>query len=249
MSDAYWQLSRHEARVQTGQLIGVVDTSRPGCGLHNLVPPQWGDSILQVHRGSNQTECQTPARDAYVRQTDLIATYGETADQSFSTQIYWRSLPAELTNQTRAAIELVVSAETDLLRADPSITTVSRLPQSDVLHLVATDIGKTDTVTPSEVQFALSPGDGSGCIIVRLPDTDISYVEMVHPSDFLEVELSRDARGSAHFLKRTLICRSMEKGVIVRSRLRGLFIERADDVATAIIAYRRFCESSAPLTV
>ena len=253
MSETFWKLSQNDAWLQTGSLGGLIDLSRPSSGLQKIVSPQWGESIFQVHRGLDLIDTEMPVREAYVRGTDLIATYGETTEHPYSTQIYWRALPAtEFSYQAQAAIELVVSAQTHLLSAHPSITTLSKLRFSEILHLLSAQSGETIAVSDTDQQtwpVDLSPSDSTGCLIARFPDNGVSYVEMAHPSDFMGVELSRDTRGNAGCFKRPLICRWMEKGVIVRARLRSLYVNRADDVSTAIIAYQEFCESTAPLTV
>jgi hypothetical protein len=45
-----------------------------------------------------------------------------------------------------------------------------------------------------------------------------------------------------------LFARPLEKGVILRSRVLGLWLEPQDDVAVALAHFRRFAASEPPLT-
>ena len=56
--------------------------------------------------------------------------------------------------------------------------------------------------------MTIAPPDGTGCLLFRMPGSDLTYVEMVHPADFQHDELSWDASGGdtlriAHRLFRT----------------------------------------------
>ena len=95
---------------------------------------------------------------------------------------------------------------------------------------------------------SIGPESGAGCLLFRLPDVDLSYVEMVHPADFQHDELSPGRPGGgalriAHRLFRT----SLEKGVILRARVRGVFVNRRDDAEAAAECYAAFAAADPPL--
>ena len=72
-------------------------------------------------------------------------------------------------------------------------------------------------------------------------------MEMVHPSDFTESAFCRGPDGAAELSNRLFQGR-LEKGVILRSRLRALLLPPEDDVALAAACYSDFAASEPPLT-
>ncbi len=94
----------------------------------------------------------------------------------------------------------------------------------------------------------MGPDSGTGCLLFRMPDLDLSYVEMVHPADFQYDELRRDESGGdvaciTHRLFRT----NLEKGVILRARVRGIFLKRSADMEIAAQCYAAFAGADPPL--
>ena len=71
---------------------------------------------------------------------------------------------------------------------------------------------------------------------------------MVHPLDFVESGLTPSADGALRWTTRLFQGR-LEKGVILRSRLKALIASRSHDIATAALCYRDFAASEPPLTV
>jgi hypothetical protein len=75
---------------------------------------------------------------------------------------------------------------------------------------------------------------------------ELSYAEMVHPSDFVRADVSADNSGVR--LKTELFPESLEKGVIRRARMRALFIARSADEAVAAGLWCDFSTAAPPLT-
>jgi hypothetical protein len=75
----------------------------------------------------------------------------------------------------------------------------------------------------------------------------VTYVEMVHPLDFVSSEFTATASNEVEHSTR-LFRGPLEKGVILRSRLRGVIVPRSGDVSAAIACYREFAASEPPLT-
>lgn len=73
-----------------------------------------------------------------------------------------------------------------------------------------------------------------------------SYCEASHPKNEAASQIVRNA-GCIRLVHR-LFDRPLEKGVILRSRIRGALVPREDDEAAATAMYRKFIESQPPLT-
>ena len=92
------------------------------------------------------------------------------------------------------------------------------------------------------------PTIGPGCFLFRRAGT-FSYAELVHPADFRQSTLAARESSSADVrLAHRLFHRRLEKGVILRSRLRGVFLPREHDMELAAAEYRRFAASEPPPT-
>ena len=121
------------------------------------------------------------------------------------------------------ALSLIVSVETSLLDSRPLVEVCTELPAEEVLPL-----------------------DQRG-VLYRLPGAEISYAELSAPGEFQNLRLERQEQTFrtsrwkffAHFL---------EKGVIRRARLRGVFLPREDDVARADACYEELLIAELPLT-
>jgi hypothetical protein len=88
-------------------------------------------------------------------------------------------------------------------------------------------------------------------LIFRLPRCDFSYAEMIHAADFQHDQFAAGKTpdgGCRPTLEHRLFPGTLEKGVILRSRIRGLFVPRAEDCAQAAADYRQFLHSPLPLT-
>jgi hypothetical protein len=122
------------------------------------------------------------------------------------------------------AIELIVSVQTHLLDKDPTLTVESRLPHG------------------------ASNSANNWCVIQQLSES-LQYAELVHPDDLcgFEIKQLKSGDGSQTWTHR-LFPRHIEKGVILRSRLRGLFYPGETSLSEVVAAYRNFAASPPPLT-
>ncbi len=78
----------------------------------------------------------------------------------------------------------------------------------------------------------------------RPKDHDVSYVEMCHPHDGVGLDV-----GPGPAVRFRLFGHDLEKGVILRGRLRGLLVPRQVDETAARQAYQRFLEESPNLSL
>jgi hypothetical protein len=184
---------------------------------------------------------------AYAREGDLVATFEELPTRKLRVQAYWRTAWAahaagSQTGGLLAGIDLEVSVQTSLLDMDPRLTIESQLPPAELCRLVD---GRWRPLPLAGDPLALEPGDGTSAILCRFA-REASYFEITYPSDFRRVELARTATGL--LIRRPLFGPDLEKGVILRSRIRGGFVPRDQDEALAGAACQAFLESPLPLT-
>jgi hypothetical protein len=92
---------------------------------------------------------------------------------------------------------------------------------------------RTCSTLPGGLVATLAEGEPP-LVLYRPADLAVTYVEMCHPHDGIGLELDGE---QARF---RLFGHDLEKGVILRGRLRGLIVTRAGDEAAAREAYRAF---------
>jgi len=242
-----WTLAGDKAILKRPGISAELDLKRPGLGLHNLkvagqcweaarlLGVTWGDASDQPHAVS----------DGYVRGEDLIATYAEEARRPFAPQVYWRvgNPPPPADGGAGLQIELLVSVQTQVLDAEPRMTALSAVRASEFLYLEDEAAGRFAALEPGT---DLPPS--AACLLVRLADSPLSYVEMVHPRDFNPGHLSVAQSGENWTIRHTLIACRMEKGVIIRVRLRGGIVPRSRDVDAAAGLYEAFSHAALPLS-
>lgn len=241
-----WQLSGTVADWSIPRLSARVDLNSPGNGVHEIRVDSralTGVNLLGV--SSPGQDRAPPLADAYVRQADLIATYAEAPPNQVRRQLYWRgftSAPHQL-----GGCELIVSVQTSLLDSDPNLSVTSTLPAAEVLLLEHQDHSRF--VRFDRSADAAAQEIGSGAILFRLQGAECSYLQMIFPGDASHTVLSSPSEApQAWHLSNPLFPESLEKGVIRRGRIRGLFLSRANDEAAALAAYEEFVVSPLPLT-
>jgi hypothetical protein len=170
--------------------------------------------------------------DCFVRGGDLVVTYPFTHARSVRVQVYWRAVPLQTTPTAAAclaAIDVQISVQTPLLDSRPGMLLCSRFIEPTIAR-VSVDAAKEEA---SPWVFGLND--------------DVSYAEMIHPSD-VDTESYSEVNGHAQ-LARGLFDGELEKGVILRARARGVFLTAAqanpDNVAAL---YEQFINSPLPLT-
>lgn len=239
-----WQLQDADARLTLGALLAHTDAQAPFSGLTVSL----GAARLRLF----QLELPLPAAatsytlsETYVRGQDLVSTYFEEERRRIRAQIYRRAF--EWGAARAAAIDLIISVQTSLLDSDPTLKVRSTITAQEVLGLTNLEQGTTTGDTPAGGVVVKHEGKGPACWLFRLNAEDFTYVEMVHPADFVSNSLQEVAPGEIEHATR-LFRGPLEKGVILRSRLRGVVLPRAGDVAAAIACYQEFAASEPPLT-
>jgi hypothetical protein len=240
-----WELTNFEATLSLGSLRGTTNALAPYSGLNIALN---GVSMrlfrVELPPGKEQGD-HTP--DCFVRGCDLVATYVQDDRRKVRGQVYWRAITAG--DQQWPAIELIVSVQTSLLDSDPTLAVRSTVPATEVLGVKSIERGGTNDITPraSDSRVVTVHGKPPSFWLFRLPAADLTYVEMIHPLDFVHSSFRETAPGEVEHATQLFRGR-LEKGVILRSRLCGVFVPRSDDVNSAIACYNNFAASEPPLT-
>lgn len=263
--DFVWQQQGEQAQLVCGPWQARLDASRPAAGLRHVsyqgVP--LGESTflgvdLEVSDRAVIGEC-------YQRGGDFIVRYPQTKTRPFAVEAYWRAGWFEYDGQSYPRIDLVVSVETSLLDSRPRLSAVSNL---------MLDAGAL--VYRGEGCMLARLGGAAGLQAAGFEYQDgVCYAEICHPGDSISMLIEvpgretpgretpgREApdcgmRGEAQAAlasRRPVRCltrlfgQPLEKGVILRSRLRGLFIpwQRSEEIARAALA--ELAGSPPPLT-
>ncbi len=244
-----WELDDRAASVQLAGLTAQVNLHEPHKGLHNVVAH--GESmpcagVLQTRIGDKPSGWNDELVDSYVRGADLVAVYAPVAQRNINSEIYWRAIQYE--DLETVGVEIIASVQTNLLDSDPRMTIGSTLPRCDISRLSDAIEPRFEHVTATDVK-PLVLDSGVGLILFRLAGAAYSYIEMIHPADFSAAELRECTSDEERICSKFRIFdEPLEKGVIRRSRVCGMFLAREGDEQVAVECYRRFVDSAVPLT-
>jgi hypothetical protein len=247
MAEQPWRLDARTARLRLTRLSAAVHPLEPALGLCELRidgrPISAACRPLGVELVGGAKRPEPAAVEEYVRGGDLVATYADCPAPQLRSQIYWRAM-SHRTDGAIAAIELMVSVQTSLLDSSPSLATRSTLSVDGAVRLSSADGAESIA------------GGMASCCLYRLAETPFSYLEMVHPAQSREsasaVPSAAGARGDAaskHIeLRHQLFPERLEKGVILRARVLGVFLDRQGDSEAAAHHYTAFLAAEPPLT-
>jgi hypothetical protein len=237
---APWNLAGNTAHLRHRGLTALVDLAHPEQGLQSVQVDGcfWPEARLL---GIELEPVGSPAAlaDVWIRGGDLVAVYEQTAERPYRVQAYWRAIDTPAGCDGRA-VELQVSVQTSLLDADPTITTRSRLA------------GGEAAVLCGDGAWCALPGSGTRdagqapCWLWVRADGGGVYAEMVHPDDAQDDAWSLSPTESE--VRHTLFQRELEKGVILRARVRGAFLRGEQPVAAALGWYQQLQSAPLPLT-
>jgi hypothetical protein len=148
-----------------------------------------------------------------------------------------------------AALELIVSVQTSLLESMPALTVNSDTAVTELLRLTDVNRSRFETIeAQSSSRFDADGSPAPGCYLFRLPLGEFSYAEMVHPADFRGSTLTPADHSRRVRTGHALFRQFLEKGVILRARVRGVLVTRTRDAETVALCYRVFAGGEPPLT-
>jgi hypothetical protein len=245
-----WQLDGNQSRLQCGRITAQIDLEYPARGVGQIKyrgTSLTGTHILRVISAEGDRDQQELPSHHHVRGTDLIASYGEQGGCPVAREVYWRVVCEHDTNL--CGLELWLSAETRLLDSDPHLVCASNLPACAIYHLPPEDTGEFAKIEtrPGE-RVVLTRGESAGVVLFRPAAQTWSYCQMVHPADFDRSTIDDRQNRQTEITTSFFAQERLEKGVIRRARVRGLFVPRGDDFAQTVDAYRHFAASQLPLT-
>ena len=247
MEHPTWRLSAASAKLQSALLCGEVDLKQPERGLFDL---RWRDrtladhTILGVGLGAGDAAGESLA-DCYERGGDLVAVYEQTALRPLRVQVYWRAAEADALG---TSVDLQLSVQTSLLDSRPTLSAATRLPGGEVRRLVDAAAGEWETLQPTgDRSWALESPAEPLCWLFRWRQTGLSYVELALPGETHRSELTLAASGRLE-LSHQVFVEHLEKGVILRTRIRGAYLPSDGDERLAAQAWREFVAAPPPLT-
>jgi hypothetical protein len=252
MSIPTWQIDQGIAAMRLKQLSATLAVTRPDRGLHevSVETRSFGEArFLGLALPSVAQGEATSSFDCYARGRDLIVAYPESPSWPVCADIIWRAISPAETRDVVAGVDVVISVRTALLDSWPELAVRSVLPSAEVLRLAEAETGQFEPcgVTPgSGCVFDVSTGP---CLFVfRFPDLAFSYAEMTHPADFRGAALASPAENPTSVETRhRLFAERLEKGVILRGRVRGVVVDRTRDLQTAAACYAALATADPPL--
>lgn len=237
-----WQLDDRLARLRLSRLSAALDVARPSEGLSDLCidAKRWeGARLLALAAAAAWGNDAAMPVDCYARGSDLAVAYEGRHDRSLRVDAVWRAMMPAADEPIVAGVELIVSVRTDLLDDKPKMTLRSVFGAAEAWRLVHGGSSHYDAI--KSLHLDVRPEDGPGCILVRPPEVAWSYAEMVHPVDFHHDVLCRcpDDKTSLT-LEHHLFPMQLEKGVILRARIRGVLVPRENDRQVVAACYQDF---------
>lgn len=245
-----WQLAGNKAQLRLEGLSASLDLEQPARGIHDIHPAL--DAAADFHiLGIEVPAISDAGRDAlvesYTRSIDLVAAYRETKEWPIQVDVRWQAVGNAGATGLLGAIDMVVSVRTDLLDSRPGLAVVSAVPPGEMLRLRDRQSGRFE---PLEVDGTtrVVPQDGPGCLLFRPVLGDLSYVEMIHPADFDRDEIARGESPDAPIsVRHRLFPQPLEKGVILRARVRGAILARSTDQELASALFAALSTADPPL--
>jgi hypothetical protein len=244
-SPVAWRIEESGAQLNCGplQAFAVSAAENPVLFVRNWNGQAVSMVAVLCSKGPQHRTERLHVAERFVRGTDLVECCSPVGPHRITPQIYWRASFEE--RFAAARIELILSAQTELLDSVPTWTIEScvlrarRFYTSDLRHSRFEDLSSAaktcDTKDSSEHLF-----------VFRHEQLGFSYAQMVHPSDFVSAHAL--FAGTPHLVESTLFPEHLEKGVIRRARICGWFMPGENDLETAVELARQFVDEPLPLT-
>jgi hypothetical protein len=254
MSGGCWKVVGRSAEFDAIPGGGRLDLARPREGL------EWSRgrcSLLRTHvPGLSDPVPESMLVDVYVREDDLVVTYGPTPDSQLHTQVYWR----RVAQGSLVGLHWVFSVWTPRLDARPVIHLGHRWGDTIpwlASALVEGQAGSAELPGFHELRAEMTQ-ERSGTVarlsasslLLARSTTDAnapSLVLMAYPTDVVRGSVS-SAEATPRAVEYDLLEEHLEKGVIRRAQAMVWWVPREGDAQLARELYRQFLDAPPPLT-
>lgn len=246
-----WKIEGDEALLECGPLQAGIRLNRLDVGLENVrwrVKAHGGTpdfSAMKLFCGDKDPGCRRI--ESYVRGNDLISNY-ESDSPLGTPQIYWR-VRHDVT-RSAVGIEVILSKHTSLLDSDPNSSVECHgwiLWYADALD----PSSFVNVKTKAECIDIDGKSSRIQLFLLRDKRLGLSYLQMVHPSDFATakiINLFPESDCDLCAVRSRLFPDPLEKGVIRRARIGGWFLPAENDLAVAVELAHQFIDEPLPLT-
>lgn len=237
-SPGSWTLADSSARFEGPAGHLELDLARPNAGLSWRLGKAAGSRFLQVH-WPGAGEADTP-QDAYIRGRDLIVSYGSARGRDIRPHACWRVAGGD---DYGLQIQLLLSAETDLLTSHPATRVVCEWGPGQILR--GGHAQERGEQASPDARFA-APHEAT-ILLWQSAAEDCSEAMFIDPHDFHQGEIvTRQTGGTRAAFD--LFPNSLEKGVIRRARLGGIVAAHPCDWQTVRRIACRQQQQAPPLT-
>ena len=238
---AAWQLDATTARLFGASASATIDLAHPEHGAAIALPGNSAEPATLQILGIETGNANTPSGarlDAYVRGADLVAIYEESPPAQLRTQCYWRIIePNQFAPQNASevviALDLILSVNTSLLENNPQSRVSSHILQTQERFELVRDENQ-------QLEFKAVKKSSTQEPNVR-PALDAFSIAAARP-DLVSCKWCIPSISTAHgwgqnTISHQLFQQRLEKGVILRSRVRAAVLRRNHDLSTALAAY------------
>jgi len=248
-----WTIQGQQAQLQTNNFSGTLDLGVPGAGLQQLCfseQPLPAVGLLGVSLTQKLVDV-SQINSHYARDNCLVASYGDVLTTNCHAQLQWRCVDPQ-PGLWLGGLELIVSFEAPLLTRLPEWKTTSEIPDRLIFSPVDDNAQTWQPIGRNGNDYPQDPSLNENryrMILCRFPEQNLSYLEMVHcQQPWLRV-FSAAPQSAPEIMRWGLQMPAdhLEKGVILRRVLRGLFLPLEEDEVLARKAYQHFSTVAPPL--
>jgi hypothetical protein len=243
-----WRLEAGRAMLALDGFFGEIDLSRTEAGLRVFLAES--STVLGGLLGVEFQPGFEPGRpydiDARTRGLDLLVTCGAVPETPVQMDAMWRAVQPSAKDRFLAGVDLVVSVRTELFDIEPRLAVQSTIAGVEAVRLAAD--GQFTALGAGQEVLVPAPRGGPACLLIRPAHAGLSYAEMVHPADFREsLWHAGVGHGGSSVVRHRLFRERLERGVILRARVRGVLLPRDGDASIAAACYAAWVAAGPPL--
>ena len=251
-STTTWKVDGQCVSSQTHEFSGTIDLESPERGIcveHVAGGVALQDCRLLQLNSLRDTDRLGRVEETYTRGSDVVVTYSPTPSE-IRLQIYWRRQQFPVDGGTAVGIQMIVSVQTHLLDVDPSLSIVSSLQAAESWSYSDNPNARLETCQTIHANSADDARSGSLLTrLFRLESADVSYVEIVSEQDCHSMCFEQTVGPPTMIRCETkLFHERLEKGVIRRARIWGIFVPRGQDISAIRDCQKYVAANPLPLT-